>query len=366
MDTNEHEYAIKIYSCKFLFPFVPFAIPIVLSILLSLAGCHRSESAGELNLLAWSEYIPQEVIDGFTKETGIKVSYATYSSNEEMLSKLLAGGTQYDLIQPSEYTVEALIRDHKLEPIDLDQLAERLSNIDPAFLHLGYDLEQKYSIPYMAGTVGICVNTDKIKTLIADYGDVFMPAHNQRIVVVNDSREIATFAMEDLGLDINHVTAETLRKITPVLTEWIPMVKVFDSDSPKTALLNGDVDLGVVYSGDAAYCYEQDHKFQYVLPAKGAHRFVDNLAIPAGATHKREAEMFMNYIMRPEVSKIISDKYPYTNPNLAARKLLTPEQLSNPASYPPDSTRLEIFHDLGDESAEIDKLVTDLRAKFHA
>lgn len=338
---------------------------IALALVLLIVGCARKESAGELNLLAWSEYIPQEVIDGFQKETGIKVSYATYSSNEEMLSKLLAGGTQYDLIQPSEYTVEALIRDHKLEALDMDQLPN-LSNIDPAFLHLGYDLEQKYSIPYMAGTVGICVNTDKVKTPIHDYSDVFTPTHNQRIVVVNDSREIATWAMEDLGLDINHVNAETLRKITPVLTQWIPMIKVFDSDSPKTSLLNGDVDLGIVYSGDAAYCYEQDHKFQYVLPAKGAHRFVDNLCIPAGATHKKEAEMFMNYILRPEVSKIISDQFPYTNPNLAARKLLTPEQLANPASYPKDTGRLEIFHDIGAEGAEIDQLVTDLRARFHA
>jgi spermidine/putrescine-binding protein len=336
----------------------------LLLLLLVMVGCHRKESAGQLNLLAWSEYIPQEVIDGFSQETGIKVSYATYSSNEEMLSKLLAGGTQYDLIQPSEYTVEALIRDHKLEPIDADQLPN-LSNMDPAFLHLAFDPDQKYSVPYMAGTVGICVNTDKIKTPITDYSDVFTPAHNQRIVVVNDSREIATWAMEDLGLDINQVTAATLEKIKPVLINWIPLIKVFDSDSPKTSLLNGDVDLGVVYSGDAAYCYEQDHKFKYVLPAKGAHRFVDNLAIPLGATHKREAEMFMNYIMRPEMSKIISDKFPYTNPNLAARKLLTPEQLSNPASYPPDSTKLQIFHDLGSESSEIDKLVTDLRAKYH-
>lgn len=328
-------------------------------------GCHRHAQPEQLNLLAWSEYVPQEVIDGFTKETGIPVSYATYSSNEEMLSKLLAGGGQFDLIQPSEYTVEALIREHKLEPLDIDQLTN-LHNIDPAMLHLAFDPQQKYSIPYMTGTVGIVVNTDKIKTPIRDYSDVFTPAHAQRIVVVNDSREIATWAMEELGLDINHVTPQTLQQIKPLLIKWIPLIKVFDSDSPKTSLLNGDVDLGVVYSGDAAYCYQQDPKFQYVLPAKGAHRFVDTLAIPAGAPHKHAAELFMNYILRPEVSKIISDQFPYTNPNLAARKLLTPAQLANPASYPKDTGQLEIFHDIGTESSAVDQLVTDLRAKYHA
>jgi spermidine/putrescine transport system permease protein len=339
-------------------------LPLILIALL-VGGCSRHQQPGQLNLLAWSEYVPQEVIDGFSQETGIKVSYATYSSNEEMLSKLLAGGTQYDLIQPSEYAVEALIREKKLEPIDINQLTN-LHNIDPAMLHLAFDPDQKFSVPYMTGTVGICINTDKVKTPVKDYADVFTPEHSQRIVVVSDSREIVTWAMEDLGLDINHVDAAALAQVKPLLVKWIPMVKVFDSDSPKTALLNGDVDLGVVYSGDAAYCYEQDHKFQYVLPAHGAHRFVDTLAIPAGAAHKHEAELFMNYILRPEVSMIISDKFPYTNPNLAARKLLTPAQLSNPASYPADTSRLDIFHDIGAESSEVDKLVTDLRAQYHS
>ena len=121
------------------------------------------------------------------------------------------------------------------------------------------------------------------------------------------------------------------------------------------------MDIGVIWSGEAAICWQQDHHFAYILPAEGAHRFVDNLAIPKGAQNKAGAEAFMNYILRPEVSKIISDKFPYTNPNAEARKLLTSEQLANPASYPKNPPTLDIFHDIGKQSAAVDELVTDLK-----
>jgi spermidine/putrescine transport system substrate-binding protein len=139
-------------------------------------------------------------------------------------------------------------------------------------------------------------------------------------------------------------------------------VKVFDSDSPKTALLNGDVDLGIVWSGEGALLWNENKKFKYVIPAEGAHRFIDILAIPAGAPHKAEAHAFINYILRPEVSKIISENFPYTNPNVEARKLLTPEQLANPASYPVAPGKLETFRDIGKAAADIDSMMTDLKS----
>ncbi len=124
-----------------------------------------------LNLFCWSEYVPQAVIDGFTKETGIKVNVENYASNEEMLSKLLAGG-KYDLVQPSEYTIEALIKAGKLEPLDLANIPN-IKNLDPKFTGLPHDPEGKYCVTWMAGTVGIVVNTDKIKDPIKGYADVF-------------------------------------------------------------------------------------------------------------------------------------------------------------------------------------------------
>ncbi|WP_437288100.1 polyamine ABC transporter substrate-binding protein [Sorangium sp. So ce406] len=347
--------------------------------LMALLGCGKKESpapqaaasgsgpaaepkaGGELNLFGWSEYIPQEVLDGFTKETGIKVNYETYASNEEMMSKLLAGSTRYDLIQPSEYAVEALIKQNKLQPLDHARIPN-LKNIAPTFRNQAHDPELKYTVPYMGTTVGIVVNTEKVKEPIKGFKDVFQPKYKGRIVALNDAREIVAWVMVTMGLDANDVTPENLAKIKPTLAEWIKLVKVFDSDSPKTALLNGDVDIGVVWSGEAALLYQEDkNKFQFVLPAEGTHKAIDSLAVPTNAENKIGAEMFMNHILRPEVSKLISDKFPYTNPNTEARKLLTPEQLANPASYPP-LAGMETFHDIGKAAADVDKLVTDLKA----
>jgi spermidine/putrescine transport system permease protein len=314
----------------------------------------------ELNLYAWSEYVPQEVIDGFSKETGIRVNYETYASNEEMLSKLLAGGTKYDLIQPSEYTIEALIKQNKLEPIDWAKVPN-IKNLAPEFKNQPHDPQQKYSLPWLVGTVGIVVNTAKIKDPIKGYKDVFQDKYKGRIVTLNDNRELVSWALVSEGLSPNDVTAENLAKIKPTLAAWIKLVKVFDSDSPKTAFLNGAVDIGVIWSGEAAILFNTDKKFQYILPAEGAHMYIDSLAIPVGAPNKIGAQMFMDYILRPEVSKIISEKFPYTNPNAEARKVLSPEQLANPASYPPPGKR-ETFRDIGRVASEIDKLVTDLKA----
>ena len=320
-----------------------------------------ARAGGELNLFGWSEYIPQTVLDGFTKETGIKVNFETYASNEELLSKLVAGGGSYDLIQPSDYAAEVMIRQGLVAPLDFKQIPN-WKNIAPEFRHKARDPEDKFTVPYMAGTVGIVVNTDKIKTPVKGYGDVFTAANQDRIVVLNDTREIVTWALYTLHLPINTINADVLAQARPVVADWIKKVKVFDSDSPKTALLNGDVDIGIVWSGEAAILWKENQKFHYVIPAEGAHQFIDVLAIPANAKNKAAAHQFIDYILRPEVSVLISEAFPYTNPNLAARKLLTPAQLANPASYPPGEPKLETFRDIGKAAADIDRLVTDLKS----
>lgn len=328
-------------------------------LLAHLVSAPTIRAAEELNLFAWSEYVPQAVIDGFTKETKIKVNYETYASGEEMLSKLVAGGAAYDLVQPPDYIAEAMIKNRLLRPLDAAQLPN-LKNIAPEFLKLPHDPEQKFTIPYMTGTVGIVVNTEKVHDPIRGYRDLFQTKFKNRIVVVNDNREIVSWALVTLGLDQNALTPANLAKARPLVADWIKLVKVFDSDSPKTPLLNGDVDLGVVWSGEAARLVAENKKFKYVLPAEGYHPFVDVLAIPTTAKHLSAAHRFIDYVLRPEVSKLISNEFPYTNPNLAARKLLTPEQLANPASYP-KLENYRTFRDVGKAAADVDKLVTDLK-----
>jgi spermidine/putrescine-binding protein len=319
--------------------------------------------AEEINLFAWSEYVPQSVLDGFTEETGIEINYETYASNEEMLAKLLSGAASYDLIQPSEYTIEALVKEKRLLPLDHAKLPN-LKNVGKEYWNQPHDPKLVYSVPYMQGTVGIVVNTAKVKEPVLGYADVFQDKYKGRIVVLDDALEIVTWGLATQGLGPDAVTKANLEKVRPVLAKWLPLVKVYDSDSPKTALLNGDVDLGVVWSGEAAILIqEQPGKFVYVLPKEGAHMFIDNLAIPKGAKHVDAAHKFIEYILRPEVSRKISDEFPYTNPNIEARKLLSAEQRGNAASYPPGNPKLGTFRDIGPLAADVDKLFTDLKAK---
>jgi spermidine/putrescine transport system substrate-binding protein len=322
-----------------------------------------AEEPGELNLFAWSEYLPPTVIDEFTAETGIQVNYEQYASNEEMLAKLTAGGTAYDLVQPSEYTVEAMVKEGMLLPLD-KSLLPNLKNIGPEYMGRQHDPELNFSVPYMQGTVGIAVNTEKITEPIDSYAAVFQDKHKGRIVVLDDSREAVAWALSSLGLSANDVAPENLEKVKPVLEKWLPLVKIYDSDSPKTSLLSGDVDLGIVWSGEGAILInEGGGKFAYVLPKEGAHMFIDSLAIPKGAQNVAGAHAFIDYVLRPEVSVKISADFPYTNPNVEARKLLTDAERANGASYPPGSPKLETFVDIGDAAASVDELFTNAKAQ---
>jgi spermidine/putrescine transport system substrate-binding protein len=318
-----------------------------------------------LNLFCWSEYVPQSVIDAFTAETGVKVNVENYDSNEKMLAKMLAGGAKYDLVQPSEYVVESLIKQGKLQELNHANIPN-LKNLDPKFANMSHDPGTKFSVPWMVGSVGIVVNTEKIKDEVTGYADVFSGKYKKRIVVLDDNREIVSWALATLGLPINDIDKDTLAKAKPVVKGWLLQVKAFDSDSPKTKFLKGDVDIGIVWSGEAAILWRETKgsgKFKFVLPKEGAHMFVDSLCIPKGAPHKELAEKFINFILEPKISALISKEFPYTNPNKAAHELLSKEELENPASYPAGEPKLEIFKDIGKTARDIDRMLTDLRSR---
>ena len=344
---------------------IAIATFVVLAGIFIFSGCKKSgEAPGQaLVLFCMAEYVPQKAIDAFTRETGIRVAQENFATNEEMLAKFTAGAGAYDVMQPSEYTVETLVKQNLLLPLDRARIPN-FKNLDPEFLGLPHDPKNEFSVPYMAGTVGIVVNTEKIHGPVLGYADVFQPAHRGRIVVVDDAREIVSWAMHAGGIPVNEVTAENLAKVRLILAQWLPLVKVFDADSPKTALLNGDCDLGIVWSGEGAKLFQENKKFRWVLPRDGAHRFIDSLVIPNTSRNKANAEAFIDFMLRPEISRMISDEFPYTNPNAEARRLLTPEQRGNPASYPVEKAKLETFRDIGPMAAEIDALMTDLRARL--
>jgi spermidine/putrescine transport system substrate-binding protein len=317
-----------------------------------LGGCAKKST--ELNLFGWAEYIPQDVIDGFTKQTGIKVTYETYDDLAVMSEKIGQAGSKYDFIQPSEYVIEELVAANLLAPIDKSKIPN-LKNIGTEFLGLPFDKSNTYTLPYMSGSVGIIVDREKIKDPIQSFADVFSGKYAGRIVVLDDSREILAALLTANGKGLNDVTPANIQASKAQLAEWMKQVAVFDSDSPKDAFHDGKVDIGIVWSGEAAILCGEDRKYQYILPRTGVHRFVDNMAIPANAPHKDAAHEFINYCLRPDVSVLISNAFPYTNPNVEARKLLKPDQLNNQASYPPNA-KLITFTSIGKVQEQVDAL----------
>jgi spermidine/putrescine transport system permease protein len=329
-------------------------------LVLTFSFCSGQEPERVLNVLCWTEYVPASVTDGFGKEHGVRVVVENYNSNEQMLTMLRAQPKHYDLVQPSQAYVEGLIQSGGLEALEPERLPN-LRHLDPQFRGLPHDPEGRFSVPWLAGTVGIAVNTQLVTEPIRTWADVFSGKYRGRIVAVNDQREMVAWALASLGLPITQVDDAALARTEPVLRQWLPQISLFDSDSPHTALLKGDAVIGIVWSGEAALLWQKDHKFQYVLPEEGAHMFLDSLAIPAGAPHKGLAEDFINYCLEPEVSVRISNEYPYTNPNLAGRQLLTAEQLANPASYPHIEGRLRPLRNVGNDTKAVDQFVRKIR-----
>lgn len=296
---------------------------------------------GPLNLYAWSEYVPQELLDGFSAATGVTINYDSYASNEELLARLKAGNANYDLIIPSDYLVGLMRSGGMLEPLDKAQLPG-LANIDPQFLGRSFDPQNEVSVPYQWGTTGIVYHAEKVSPPITAFADLWKPDFKDRLVATDDQREMLGIALVQLGLDRNSQDQAELEQARDKLIDLKPNIRVFDSDSPKTQLLAGEVDAGIVYNGEAALAARENPAFTYVLPADGCGIWFDNLAIPAGAPNPPAAHAFINYLLQPENSALITRDYPYSNPNkagLAYVKAQMPEVWAayeaSPATNPP-------------------------------
>jgi spermidine/putrescine-binding protein len=270
----------------------------------------------ELNLYGWSEYVPQEILDRFGKEYGVTVHYDTYASNEELLAKLKAGNSRYDVIVPSDYLVTLMGKQQMLEPLDKKRLIN-LDNIAPEFLGRDFDPKNDVSVPYQWGTTGIAVNTAKVAEPVTSFADLWKPAFKDRLVVLDDQREMLGIALVQLGFDRNSTDPKELAAARDKLVALKPNIRVYDSDSPKTQLLSGEADAGIVYNGEAALAGRENPAIKYVLPADGCGIWFDNLAIPRGAPHPDAALAFIDFVLRPENSALITRDFPYSNPNQA-------------------------------------------------
>lgn len=271
----------------------------------------------ELNLFVWTEYIPPDVKECFELVYGIKVNHDEYSSNEEMYAKLSAGGANYDLVQPTDFIVSLMIRQGLLQKLDQSKLAI-MENFDPNYLNFPFDPGNEYTLPYQAGTDAIVVNTDTVQNVPTAWADLWKPEYAGKMVFLDDSRATIGMVLLTLGYDVNTKDAQQLEEAKAKLAELVPSVKLFDSDSPKTALIAGDADLGMTWTGEAFLAQLENPAIQYVYPTEGAILWQDNYAIPTGAPHLDAAYAWLNYTMQGNLFWLMLRDFPYTNPNQAA------------------------------------------------
>lgn len=303
-----------------------------------LAGCGSSTetaSNGELNVFVWTEYVSDAAIEAFEEETGIKVNVSTYSSNEDMLAKLKSEseGT-YDIIQPSDYAVEYLIAQDKLEALDKDKLTN-LSNIDEAYLDESYDPGNEYSVPYEGGVACIAVNTAKVEKDITSYDDLFDSSLKDQIVVLDDYRAVIGMTERSMGLSMNETDPDTLSKVEEKLLTLKDNVKLYDSDSPKSALISGDCTVGMIWSAEAALAMDENPDIKVVFPSEGAYVFLDNWCIPKGAKNYDNAMEFINFMLSSEAAQLNIEDFPYLCPNTAAVEAMGDDYENNEAKNVP-------------------------------
>lgn len=326
-------------------------------------GCKKQDKKAEINVLNWSSYIPSEVILAFEKETGIKVNYSTYSSNEELLAKIsnAAQGT-YDLIFPSDYMIEIMKNRNMLEKLNKSKL-QNINNLNETYLRLEYDSNNTYSLPFLAASTVIAVNRNIIKDKITSYNDLLSPNYKNEIVLIDDQRIIIGLALLANGYDMNSTKEEELMIAKKWLNNLKPNLKAYDSDSPKNFLISKEASIAVLWNAEASLARLKNENIEIVFPEEGFALSVDNFAIPKGAKHQEEIYLFIDYILRGDVMAKIISSYPYKSVNKESDLLLDETYFNNPASNIPDDVmRQGIFvKNIGSSIKVYDKIWAEIK-----
>ncbi len=326
-----------------------FLLLLLVGVIFVLGGCNKQKN--ELYVYNWTEYMPDSLIKDFEKETGIKVVYSTYDSNEMMYSKVkLQKGSGYDLIVPSTYYVSKMAKEGLLQEIDHSKLTN-FNNIAPHLLDQTYDRGNKYSIPYMWG-VSLVAYNDKYAQpgTITSWGDLWRPEFAGYVLLNNDVREVFQMALVLLGYSGNSTDEKEIEAAYGKLTELVPNVRIFNSDSPKQPFINEEVRIGLLWSGETYRAHAANEHIRYVYPKEGAIVWMDCMSIPQGAKNVENAYKFMDFILRADVALAISEDVGYSTPNQAALELMDEESrndhLLNPTAE--DLKGSEFQDDIGD------------------
>lgn len=331
-----------------------FAAVIIAAFALMYVGSLMNASQGytggnTLTIYNWGDYIDPELLDRFQEETGITVIYQTFDSNEAMLTKVQQGGTNFDVLVPSDYAVAKMIEEDLLLPLDHNRLPS-LGNLDPRFMDLPFDEGNRYSLPYFWGTVGIVFNPELTGDLTFEsWDDLWDPSLEKDIFLLDGAREVIGMALNSLNYSLNDTNEEHLQQALEKLNLLSPNVKAIVGDEIKMLLANEEAALGLVWSGDASEIMGENEKLDYVVPREGSNVWADNFVIPKAAANVDGAYQFLEFMLQPDVAAQNTEYVGYSTPNAAALELLPEDIAGDERFYPgPDVTdHLEVYENLG-------------------
>lgn len=288
------------------FVFILFMLALSFLFIFTITSCNRTNT---LHIYNWADYIPQDVIREFEKENNCKVIYDTYSSNEEMYSKVKQGGAGYDLIFPSGDHVKMMINDGLLEVLDLSKIPN-FNNLNPVVLaKTTFDPEHKYSVPYMMGATGLIINKKYVSDFENSWKIIERPDLKDKITLLDDMREVFGAALKYLGYSVNSTNPDEIEKAKEVILKWKKNILKFDATTYAQGVVNGEFWIVHGYPENVFQLIPEEEidNFEFIIPKEGGAMWIDSMVIPKSAKNKELAYKFINFILRPEISAKISD-----------------------------------------------------------
>ena len=294
---------------------------------------------GELILYGWEGDMPQSVLDAFTNEYGVKVTYAVYESQEEAIENIKAGQV-YDVVTMESRFIPLLVEAGLFAEIDFANVPN-FKNVTASFRDLAYDPGNRHSVPYSWGTTGLVVRSDRLDRPVTSWADLWEPSYAGRIGLwFGQPREVIALTLKSLGYSANSeepAELETALRRLIALRRNVVRLEDFDLENAAGALVNGQVDVAMGYAGDVLNAREEDQNIIYILPEEGALLWSDTFIIPAASSRKATAELFVDFLLRPEISAQIVNANFYPMPNDKATAWIRPEILQDPVIFPPTS-----------------------------
>jgi len=348
-------------------------IPVAMAVLIVIGGFiygqkDGTSKNGQVIVYNWGEYIDPEIIDLFEEETGIDVIYEEFETNEIMYPKIQSGAIAYDVVCPSDYMIQRMIENDLLAEINYDHIPN-LKYIGDNYMKMSrqFDPENKYSVPYLWGTVGILYNKKMVDKPVDSWGILWDKKYEDSILMQDSVRDAFAVALKYLGYSLNSTDLDELEAAKNLLIEQKPLVQAYVIDQVRDKMIGGEAALGVIYSGEALYCQQENPDLDYVIPKEGTNIWIDSWVIPKNAKNVENAEAFINFLCRPDIAKMNFDYITYSIPNTAGRDLIEDESLRNsPIAFPDDSKleNCETFRFLGDDNdALYNRLWREIKSK---